>query len=466
MLLSTGIQHARAQDKRETFEPTWESLNARHTPQWFADAKFGIFIHWGVYSVPAICDTSTYSEWYQWWLKTNSHNGLVRNFHNRWYGEDFSYRDFAPQFRAELWDPTEWAGIFKDAGAKYVVLVSKHHDGFALWPSDIASESRGYAWNSMQVGPQRDLCGELAHAVREAGMRMGFYYSFMEWENPIYDGDKQRYVEQHMIPQIKDLLERYETAIFWPDGEWNEPDTLWGSKELLAWIYNNCPNPEEIVVNDRWGKGLRGHSGDYYTTEYGHVPWAEEGASDDAKPWEECRGIGHSFAWNRLENLDHYLDRDALIQMLIDVVSRGGNLLLNIGPRADGKIPVIQQDRLAALGDWLKVHGDAIYGTSRGPLEQLSWGRTTLKGDRLFLHLFEWPEDDVLLVRGLLSGIQDAVLMHDSNGQSLPITQTGDSLTEINLTGHHPFAGASVVELTLAEPLRVDEPPAVAQEAD
>jgi len=289
--------------------------------------------------------------------------------------------------------------------------------------------------------------------VRNAGLRMGFYYSFMEWENPIFDADKQQYVKQHMIPQIKDLLERYEPAIFWPDGEWNEPDTLWRSEELLAWIYNNCPNPEELVVNDRWGKGLRGHSGDYYTTEYGHVPWAEEGASDDNKPWEECRGIGHSFAWNRLENLNHYLDRDELIQMLVDVVSRGGNLLLNIGPRADGKIPVIQQDRLAALGHWLDVHGDAIYGTTRGPLQRLEWGRSTRKGNRLFLHVFDWPEDDVLRVNGMLSDIDRAVLMHDATGTPLATNRNSEGLIEINLAGHHPYANVSVIELELAEPL-------------
>ena len=134
-------------DSQVQFQPTWESLNARSVPKWFSDDKFGIFIHWGVYAVPSYCDTSTYSEWYQHWVNTNAHDGLERKFHERVYGKDFEYRDFAPMFRAELYDPQEWAKIFKRSGARYVVLTSKHHDGFCLWPNKVASEVRGYAWN-------------------------------------------------------------------------------------------------------------------------------------------------------------------------------------------------------------------------------------------------------------------------------------------------------------------------------
>ena len=148
------------------YEASWESLDEHATPQWFRDAKFGIFIHWGVYSVPSYCDTSTYSEWYQAWVDWNSHDGLERKFHEENYGADFEYREFAPMFRAELWDPTEWAKIFRRAGARYIVITSKHHDGYCLWPSEEASEARGYAWNSEAVGPKRDLMSELFEACR------------------------------------------------------------------------------------------------------------------------------------------------------------------------------------------------------------------------------------------------------------------------------------------------------------
>jgi alpha-L-fucosidase len=439
-----------AVEPRVEFEPNWESLNRRESPTWFRDAKFGIFIHWGLYSVPAICDTSTYAEWYQWWLKTNSHNGLVREFHEKWYGSDFTYADFAPEFHAELWQPDQWANLFKRAGAKYVVLVSKHHDGFALWPSREASATRGRPWNSVETGPKRDICGELSQAVKAEGLKMGFYYSFMEWENPLYDQDKPRYVEEHMIPQIKDLVQRYEPAIVWPDGEWDHPDTLWRSPEILSWIYNNCQNPDELVVNDRWGKALRGQVGDYYTTEYGSVGGGSPGLKDDQKPFEECRGIGHSFALNRLEGYEAYLSRTELVRLLVDKVSRGGGLLLNLGPAADGRIPLIQQDRILALGRWLEVNGEAIYGTRTSRLPELAWGLSTSKGDMDYLHVFDWPSNGKLSVPVKPSSYSRAYLLHDKERVSLPLQENDQGQLQVNLLGFHPFPHASVIALERA----------------
>jgi len=451
---AVGMQHL-AQGT-ENFEPDWDSLNARECPRWFRDAKFGIFIHWGVYSVPAYCHTSTYSEWYLWWLKTNSHGGMVREFHERNYGKDFAYSDFAPQFRAELWDPKAWAELFKRAGARYVVLVSKHHDGFALWPNAHAGAVRGHAWNSVDTGPRRDICGELADAVRAAGIKMGFYYSFMEWDNPLYERDKKAYVEEMMIPQIKELVTRYEPAVFWPDGEWNHPDTLWRSPEILAWLYNNCSNPEELVVNDRWGRGLRGQVGDYYTTEYGSMGGGSPGIKDESKPFEECRGIGHSFAFNRLENYDAYQTREGLVRMLADLVSKGGGLLLNLGPTADGRIPVIQQDRLVALGEWLAVNGEAIYGARASRFRFLPFGTSTTKGNTVYLHLFDWPDDHRLTVPGLKTPIEKAYLLHDKARGALAISRNGSGGPVIDLHGFHPFKYASVIALELAGPAEVD----------
>jgi len=432
---------------RPVFEPTWESLNSRQSPEWFREAKFGIFIHWGVYSVPAICDTSTYAEWYLQWLKTNSHGGLVRKFHEENYGADFPYRDFAPMWRAELWEPGDWARLFRRAGAKYVVLVSKHHDGFALWPAAKSSEIRGFPWNAAEVGPKRDLVGELTGAVRAEGLRMGFYYSFMEWDNPLYDEAPQRYVDEMMIPQIKELVTRYEPAVVWPDGEWNHPDSLWRSQETLAWIYNNCANPDELVVNDRWGKGLRGQVGDYYTTEYGNL--SGPGMADEGKPFEECRGIGHSFALNRLEDYDAYLTRTGLVQLLIELVSNGGGLLLNLGPTADGRIPVIQQDRLVALGEWLEANGESIYGTRASRFPRLPWGRSTTKGNTVYLHIFDWPEDHKLTVPGLMTRINRAALLHEPDAEPLTVTGNESGAPTIDLLGRLPFPHATVVALEL-----------------
>ncbi|RMH02385.1 MAG: hypothetical protein D6702_09010 [Planctomycetota bacterium] len=443
------------QDPAPRYEPTWESLATRPTPDWFEDARFGIFIHWGVYSVPAFCDPSTYSEWYRWWLDTNAHGGLERRFHEQNYGADFAYEDFAPKFRAELWDPDEWAEIFRRAGARYVVLTSKHHDGFALWPSAEASAARGFPWNAAEVGPHRDLVGELTEAVRAAGLRMGLYYSVLEWHNPIFDRDLEEYVRKVMFPQMKDIVRRYRPDVFWCDGEWERPAEVWHSTEFLAWLYNEAPNRDAVVANDRWGRGLRGRCGDFATTEYGRGP---DGRTIGDRPWEECRGIGHSFAFNRAEGYDIYLEREECVRLLLDLASRGGNLLLDIGPTADGRIPLIMVDRLLAMGRWLDVNGESVYGTRRSPFRSMPWGAATTRGDTLYLHLYEWPKDGWFQVPGLLNTVRRATLLHDPERRPLPLVPaTGAEGPRIDLRGFHPFFAASVVALELDGPPRVDE---------
>ena len=451
LLAAISCTPMQATPQENNFEPNWESLATRETPQWFRDAKFGIFIHWGVYSVPAFCDTSTYSEWYQWWYDTNSHGGKVRDFHHKNYGEDFAYHQFAPMFQAEMWDPAEWADIFRRSGARYMVITSKHHDGFCLWPNAVASEVRGYPWNSVETGPKRDLISDLFEACRQEGVRPGLYYSFMEWHSPLYDNeDKTRYVDEVMIPQIQELITTYNPDVFWPDGEWDHPDTLWKSPEILEWIYENASNAD-IVVNDRWGKGLRGQVGDYTTTEYGNLGNSSGKGMRKERPFEECRGIGHSFAFNRAEGYDIYSSRTECIHMLIDLVSKGGSLLLDIGPTADGRIPLIMVDRLLAIGRWLDINGEAIYGTSAGPYRDfLPWGRTTLKDNTLYLHIFDWPTDDVVEVTGLSTPIARASML----GDRVPNRSLTVNGNRIDLSGLHPNEHATVLKLEFDEPLR------------
>lgn len=335
------------------YEPNWASLDTRSTPQWFTDAKFGIFIHWGVYSVPSWGPKDRYAEWY--WHDMNNKDGETWKFHEKTYGAQFKYQDFAPMFKAELFDPDEWADIFKRSGAKYVVLTSKHHEGFCLWPS-----AESWNWNAADVGPHRDLAGDLIVSVHQAGLRMGFYYSIYEWYNPLYQSDVARYVDTHMLPQLKDLVQRYKPDIVWPDGEWDHPSATWRSEEFLAWLYNESNAPKDVVVNDRWGKDCRNVHGGFATPEYGHIP---EGRLIQEGRWEECQGMGRSFGYNRNENADNYRSATQLLHLLIDCASRGGNLLLDIGPTADGRIPVIMQQRLLDMGQWLEVNGEAIYGT-------------------------------------------------------------------------------------------------------
>jgi len=375
----------------QSYQPTWSSLESRPIPQWFTDAKFGIFIHWGLYSVPAWATNSNadgfgsnYAEWY--WERLNNtklkiHKEFV-DFHNKNYGPNFKYQDFVTKFKAELFEPDQWAQLFKDAGAKYVVLTSKHHEGFALWPSREA-----WNWNAYDAGPHRDLAGDLSTAVKKTGLHMGFYYSLYEWYNPLYKQDVNKYVDQHMLPQLKDLVNRYQPDIVWPDGEWDHSDTVWRSREFLSWLYNESPVKNTVVTNDRWGGG-RNHGG-FTTTEYG------SGKASLERPWEECRGIGESFGYNRNENLEQYQTSRQLVHMLIDVVSRGGNLLLNIGPAADGTIPVIMQQRLKDMGDWLQINGDAIYRTTawkEAPVQKDQKVFFTRKGKDLYVLLTNWQQ--------------------------------------------------------------------------
>ena len=340
-----------------TYENNWQSLNARLVPQWFADAKFGIFIHWGLYSVPAFTRKGDYAEWYYQQLLGD--NQTVKDFHRRVYGSA-KYEDFVSGFKAELFDADQWASLFQRAGAKYINFVSKHHDGFCMYKSDYA-----WNWNSVDVGPHRDFLAELKAALEKTDVRFGVYHSVYEWFHPLYLKNPEQYALEHLHPMLKELITKYEPATLFTDGEWDHPSSVWHSTEFLTWLYNESPVKDFIVPNDRWGKETRGHFGGNFTTEYGivgnGVGAIEEVVLD--RPFEECRGIGRSFGLNRAEGVEDYMSAKALLETLCDLVSKGGNFLLNVGPAADGTIPVIMEERLLQMGDWLRVNGEAIYGT-------------------------------------------------------------------------------------------------------
>ena len=370
-------------------EAAWEAIDNRAVPAWFDEAKFGIFIHWGLYSVPSWGPKGRYAEWY--WHDMADKEGETWKHHAATYGENFKYQDFVSGFNAELFEPDRWAKLFEDCGARYVVLTSKHHEGFCLWPS-----RESWNWNAMDLMPHRDLCGELTAAVKSRGLRMGFYYSLYEWHNPLYQQDLARYVDQHMLPQMKDLVTRYEPDIVWPDGEWNHPDTDWRSTEFIRWLLDESPVKDRVVINDRWGKGARNHHGDFFTTEYAIKEGLESIGS--RRKWEECRGIGASFGYNRNEDASDYASVESLVRMLVDIVSHGGNLLLNIGPTADGRIPAIMQQRLLGLGEWLIANGEAIYASR--PWKIMSEGdsiRYTTRDGAVYAIHYGWPGKELVL---------------------------------------------------------------------
>ena len=457
-LAAPGSSHAQDAPAGR-YDPTWASLDGRPTPAWYADAKFGIFVHWGTYSVPAWAPTggdnvyAKYAEWYGQRLEDAAATGhaAFKAFHDRVYGAEVRYPDFAQQFRAELFEPAQWAAIFKDAGARYVVLTSKHHEGFALWCSQY-----GEGRNACDAGPHRDLLGDLTTAVRDAGLRMGYYYSLYEWYNPQYHADLQGYIDTYMWPQLKELVTRYEPDLVWPDGEWDHASGVWKSPGFLAWLFNESPVRDRVAVNDRWGQETRARHGGFYTTEYGlvHAGQGLPGAAA-AHPWEECRGIGGSFGYNRNETLDDYSTSEEVVEMLVDIVSKGGNLLLNVGPTADGRIPVIMQQRLRDVGDWLRVNGEAIYGTRAWREAPAVEGvRFTQKGDDRYALALTWPTDGLAIpmpeppprnTRVTLLG-HDALLDWTYHDGALHITVPPLSIDEVPSRFAHAFKISSVLE--------------------
>jgi alpha-L-fucosidase len=348
----------------------------RALPEWFDDAKFGIFIHWTAAAVPAFAPVgpspmelaagegqaaafarSPYVEWYQNSLAIEG--SPVQRHHAEMYG-DLPYDEFVRIFLAGHggWDPEVWADLFARAGARYVVLVTKHHDGVLLWPSAHRNPNK-QRWQS-----ERDIVGELAQAVRDRGMRFGTYYSGgLDWTFgglPITDfssmlaaipqgPDYLEYADAHW----RELIDRYEPCVLWNDIGYPASGDL---ERLFIDYFEQVPDG---VVNNRfdWIRQSAGQVySDFLTPEY-----STEGAP--GRKWESTRGMGTSFGFNREEGDDDYLSADALVRMLVEVVAHGGNLLLNVGPTGDGTIPFVQARRLLALGWWLCVNGDALFGS-------------------------------------------------------------------------------------------------------
>jgi alpha-L-fucosidase len=355
---------------RVHYEPTIESLNRHPLPQWYADAKLGIFIHWGLYSVPGWAplvhpnhdfDSTDYihhNPYSEWYLNSMRLEGSpTQAYHREHYGADYDYYNFAATFNGQVkkWDPNQWATIFRQAGAKYVVLTSKHHDGFTLWPS--ATPNPSLAPDRRHAS--RDIVGELAAAVRKQDLRMGLYYSGgYDWTfvpGPIRVAADYKSVKPqtpaygaYVDAQMRELIARYHPAVLWNDIDYPKSGH---PLEIMADYYNAVPDG---VIDDRFGVA---HS-DFKSPEYETL--------DKISPlkWEECRGLGRSFGFNRAEGEAETIASQDLIYLLADIVSKNGNLLLDVGPEADGTIPPVQLSRLQALGSWLHLNGEAIYGTT------------------------------------------------------------------------------------------------------
>ncbi len=405
------------------FLPTSESIKQHKIPEWFHDAKLGIFIHWGLFSVPAFAVTgidlvdslkrgaeehfknNPYAEWYLNSLRVDG--SPTQEYHFKNYGENFSYDDFVPLFNEGIkkWNPKKWASLFKKIGAKYVILTTKHCEGFLLWPSKYPNPNKeNYIAN-------RDIVGELTSAVKKEGMNMGFYYSSAwDWSFnlfPIMDGPSFTKHYEQSIKYAKwvtnhwyELIDRYQPEILWSDMGYPAGVDLY---EIFAYYYNNIT---EGVVNNRWNqylpkeKRFRSIHYDYTTPEYKIEKKIKK------KKWEVCRGIGNSFGYNQFESEDDYLTLKDLVFLLVDIVSKNGNLLLNVGPMVDGKIPEIQEQRLLELGRWLDVNGEAIFRTrpwnhAEGTTTEAIPVRFTNNKENLYVIVMGKPEKDEIIIEDL-----------------------------------------------------------------
>jgi alpha-L-fucosidase len=406
---------------------------------WWREARFGMFIHWGVYSVPA-----------------GRYQGKTIPGLGEWIMHDAkipraAYQQFAAQFNPVGYDPNAWVRLAKEAGVKYIVITSKHHDGFALF------DSKASDWNVVKATPYgKDLLKPLAEACRKYGIKLGFYYSQAnDWNNPggaaagghwdsTQNGSMDEYIRNVAVPQVKEILTNYgDIAEIW----WDVPTGM--TKERAAQFLPLLALQSGIISNNRLGGGFHG---DIETPEQ-YIP----ATGIPGKDWETCMTMNDT--WGFKTDDQHWKSAETLIRNLVDIASKGGNYLLNVGPTDQGTFPGPIVDRLKAIGRWMKTNGEAIYGTSASPFTHLDWGRCTKKlyagGATLYLHVFDWPKDGRLLLPGLRNEALSAALL--DGGAVLRTEATSQGLV-LRLPAHAPDSICSVIRLKVKGMLKVDVP--------
>jgi len=398
--------------------------------RWWREARFGMFIHWGLYAVPAGeykgQRSQRIGEWIMEWAN------IPRA----------EYEEFAAQFNPVKFDAREWVRIAKDAGMKYIVITSKHHDGFALYNSRVSK------YDITDFTPyKKDPIQALAIEARKQGLKFCFYYSIVDWHHPsqyvdapgkhptagnrttkMHPNGKEQYVN-YMKAQLRELITTYDPAVLWFDGEWQDWWTEEDGQDLYRFVRGLKP---DIIINNRVGKGRQGmqglsktdrqYSGDFGTPEQQIPPTGLPGID-----WESCMTMNTTWGYKFYD--DQWKTAETLVRNLIDVASKGGNYLLNVGPMADGLIPGPSVQRLAEVGKWMKVNGAAIYGTTASPFTaQLAFGRATSKPGKIYLHLFDWPADGSLRVPALEREMESAYLLASPQTQ-LEFKQGSDGIT-------------------------------------
>ena len=391
--------------------------------QWWREARFGMFIHWGPVSLKG-----TEIGW------SRGTDVPVEEY-------DALYRDFNPF----AFDAEAWVALAKEAGMKYIVLTSKHHDGFCLWDSP----STDYDMMSTPYG--KDVMRPLADACKKAGIRFCTYHSIIDWHHPDYiprgkgdtrptdDVDFDRYVA-YMKGQLREIIEGYgPLGIMWFDGEWDPTWTHERGVDLYKYVKELQP---DIIVNNRVDKGRRGMAGvtaEGFAGDY-DTPEQEIGAFNRDQPWESCMTLGTQWAWKPNDRIKSFAES---IHTLVETCGGDGNLLLNIGPMADGSIEAPYVERLRQMGAWLKENGESIYGTRGGPYMPGAWGASTNKEDRIYLHVFEWDGDSIAMPPLDAKVVSAKVL----DGAQVSVEQSAESIRVATPKGHNEVD--TIVVLTL-----------------
>lgn len=346
---------------------------------WYDARKLGVIIHWGVYSVPGYDDVASArtrkiqngSEWYLRRLtgptnaRMTSGSMETRAYHGAHFPE-MRYVDFAPHFTASKWNPREWVHFLKQCGIQYIILTAKHHDGFCLWPNGRKHRSTGLPWNSGEIGPRRDVVGEMATATREAGLVFGLYYSLMEWDYPstLKSFD---YISEIVHRDLEDLRLRYHPSIWWMDGDWTHTMADW---RLGSWL--DRIHAEGAITNDRLGKDHTATTGDFQNHRDRFLP-----STPLPSKWENVMTIGYSWGRNYQQTLTDYKSGADLTSIFIDTLTRGGNMLINFGPDREGSPDPFEAQSLIDFGTWVAAHAAGIYDTVPGPSPRTTYSPST-----------------------------------------------------------------------------------------